>query len=453
MLALVDCNNFYANCERVFRPEWRQVPIAVLSNNDGCLVARSDEVKDLGYKLGDNYFQVRKQLARDGVIVRSSNYALYGDMSQRVMECLEGMVPKIEIYSIDEAFVDLHGMHDLQVYCHKIVQTVKQWTSIPVSVGVGPTKTLAKLANRLSKNAGNVFIMQQPPFPLEQVAIEDVWGIGRRLSLRLRLRGIGTAQDLADLDPMAARSMVGITLERTVRELRGESCMSIEEAPPPAQHLMVSRGFKGRVTTRNHLQEAVATYASRVAEKARAKEVYARTLQLFIRTGPFAKGPRYVNNASWTFLEPRNDNLSLVKAATTCLDAIWKDGYEYQKAGVMLTDLTTAKLKPTPLFEKASGASTQELMRVIDCLNQRYGRETVRVASSGIKRPWMMAREFLSPCYTTRWEDIPTVRAGGKPDLLSAELKEAILQKSGNHHKPRQIELTTIKHCLGRSLR
>ena len=414
MFGLVDCNNFYASCERVFRPDWRKTPIAVLSNNDGCIVARSDEVKALGYKLGDNYFQVKKQLARDGVIVRSSNYALYGDMSQRVMECLENLVPKIEIYSIDEAFVDLHGMPDLEHYCHKVVQTVQKWTSIPVSVGLGPTKTLAKLANRLSKKepvSGNVFIMQKP-FPLDEVEVEDVWGIGRRLSLRLRLRGIGTAQNLADLDPMTARAMVGITLERTVRELRGESCLSIEEAPPPAQHLMVSRGFKGKVTTKRHLQEAVATYASRAAEKARAKEVYAKTLQLFIRTGPFAKGPRYVNNASWTFLEPRNDNLSLVSAASRCLDAIWKDGYEYQKAGILLTDLYPAKLKPLPLFEKASGGEpTQELMRLMDRMNQRYGRETIRIASSGIKRPWMMAREFLSPCYTTRWEDIPTVRA------------------------------------------
>ena len=223
--------------------------------------------------------------------------------------------------------------------------------------------------------------------------------------------GIGTAQDLADLDPMTARKMFSIMLERTVRELRGESCMSMDEVPPDPQHLMVSRGFKGKVTTRNHLQEAVATYASRAAEKARAKEVYAGTVQIFIRTSPFSKGPRYVNNASWTFLEPRNDNLSLVKAATTCLDAIWKDGYEYQKAGVLLTDLSTAKLKPTPLFEKASGESTQELMRLMDRMNQRYGRETVRIASSGIERPWMMARSFLSPRYTTRWEDIPTVRA------------------------------------------
>ncbi len=413
MFALVDCNNFYASCERVFRPEWRQRPIAVLSNNDGCLIARSDEVKAMGYKLGASYFKVRKQLARDGVIVRSSNYALYGDLSQRVMGCLEELAPVVEVYSIDEAFLDLHGMRDLEAFGHHIAETVKTWTAIPVSIGIAPTKTLAKMANRIGKtmkDTGNVHVMQ-PPYPLDRVPIEDVWGIGRRLSQRLRRMGIGTARELADLDCMTARKSFSIVMERTVRELRGESCIPMEDVPPDAQHLMVSRGFKGRVTTKNHLQEAVATYATRAAEKARAKHVYAGTLQIFIRTCPFAKGSRYVNNASWRFLEPCNDTLSLVKAASTCLDAIWKEGYAYQKAGVMLTDLITADKKPTPLFEKTSEQSTRELMRVVDQMNHRYGRETLRITSSGYDRPWMMAREFLSPSYTTRWDDIPTVRA------------------------------------------
>ena len=413
MFALVDCNNFYASCERVFRPEWRQRPIAVLSNNDGCLIARSDEVKAMGYKLGASYFKVRKQLARDGVIVRSSNYALYGDLSQRVMGCLEELAPVVEVYSIDEAFLDLHGMRDLEAFGHHIAETVKTWTAIPVSIGIAPTKTLAKMANRIGKtmkDTGNVHVMQ-PPYPLDRVPIEDVWGIGRHLSQRLRRMGIGTARELADLDCMTARKSFSIVMERTVRELRGESCIPMEDVPPDAQHLMVSRGFKGRVTTKNHLQEAVATYATRAAEKARAKHVYAGTLQIFIRTCPFAKGSRYVNNASWRFLEPCNDTLSLVKAASTCLDAIWKEGYAYQKAGVMLTDLITADKKPTPLFEKTSEQSTRELMRVVDQMNHRYGRETLRITSSGYDRPWMMAREFLSPSYTTRWDDIPTVRA------------------------------------------
>ena len=413
MFALVDCNNFYASCERVFRPEWRNVPIAVLSNNDGCIIARSDEVKDLGYKLGASYFKVRNRLAQDGVIVRSSNYALYGDLSQRVMGCLEELAPIVEVYSIDEAFLDLKGMRDLEAFGHRVAKTVRKWTAIPVSVGIAPTKTLAKLANRLGKklpDTGNVFVMKAP-YALDQVPVEDVWGIGRRLSLRLRLMGIGTAQDLADLDCTVARKSFSIVLERTVRELRGESCIPMEEMPPDAQHLMVSRGFKGKVTTKNRLQEAVATYASRAAEKARIKDVYVGTLQVFIQTSPFAKGPKYVNNTYWTFMEPCNDNLSLVKAATTCLDAIWKDGYAYQKAGVILTELSTAEKKPTPLFEKTSRKSIEELMRVMDQMNHRYGRETIRIASSGFERPWMMARELLSPSYTTIWEDIPTVQA------------------------------------------
>ncbi len=413
MFGFVDCNNFYASCERAFRPDWRHLPVVVLSNNDGCIVARSDEVKKLGYQLGASYFKVRDQLDRDGVVVRSSNYALYGDLSQRVMECLESLAPTVEVYSIDEAFLDVRGVRDLEAYGHEVVRTVKQWTSIPVSVGIAPTKTLAKIANRQGKKlseAGNVFVMT-PSFCLKQEAVEGVWGVGRRLARRLRLMGIGTAQDLADLDYTIARKKFGVTLERTVRELRGESCLPMEEILPDAQHLMVSRGFKGRITSKHHLEEAVATYASQVAEKARVRGVYAAAIHVFIRTSPFNKGAHYVNNASRTFLDPCNDSLTLVKAAMACLDAIWKDGYFYQKAGVLLTDLSNERQRPSPLLERNLNESIAELMQALDRINQRYGRETLRVATSGTKRPWMMAREFLSPSYTTRWEDIPGARA------------------------------------------
>ncbi len=221
MFGLVDCNDFYASCERVFRPECRKVPVAVLSNNDGCIIARFNEVKDLGYKLGASYFKVRKQLARDGVIVRSSNHALYGNLSQRVMDCLEHLTPKVEVCSIDEAFLDLHGIRDLQNHGQEIAQTVKKWTSIPVSIGIAPTKTLTKIANRLGKTKpelNGVFVMQ-PPYPLDQIAVENVWGIGRRLAQRLRLMGIGIAQDLAHMDCMTARKTFSVVLERTPRGL------------------------------------------------------------------------------------------------------------------------------------------------------------------------------------------------------------------------------------------
>ncbi|MDE2759218.1 MAG: DUF4113 domain-containing protein [Paracoccaceae bacterium] len=357
------------------------------------------------------YFKIRKKLARDGVIVRSSNYALYGDLSQRVMSCLEELAPKLEIYSIDEAFLDVYGMRDPDAFGHRIVKTVKQWTAILVSVGIAPTKTLAKIANRISKgNDSPVHVLEKPPWPLDDITVEKVWGIGRRWAKRLRAKGIGTAGDLANLDVRMARGEFNVVLERTVRELRGESFLPLEDAPPPAQHIMVSCGFSQRVVDRQYLHEAVATYATRVAEKARDKGVHARTLQVFIRTSPHEKGPRYSNLTTWTFADPAQDTLSIVKAATNCLDKLWKPNYAYQKAGVMLIDLVSADHKPTPLFDRINPAS-EKLMEVIDRLNRHHGRETVRVASSGYVRPWSMARQFLSPCYTTRWDDLPVARA------------------------------------------
>lgn len=410
MFALVDCNNFYASCERVFRPDWRNKPIAVLSNNDGCIVARSREVRELGYGMGDAYFKVRKKLSMDGVIVRSSNYALYGDLSQRVMACLEELAPNMEIYSIDEAFLDVRGIRDPGAFGQEIVSTVLQWTAIPVSVGIGPTKTLAKIASRIGKGNDSSVHVLEPPWPLADIPVEKVWGIGRRWSKRLRAMGMGTAADLARLDVRTARLEFNVILERTVRELRGESCLPLEDAPPPARHIMVSRGFSQRVENRDQLREAVATYATRVAEKAREKGVHARTLQVFIRTSPHEKGPRYANSTTWTFADPAQDTLSIVKAAGACLNALWKDGYAYQKAGVMLTDLIATDNKPTPLLDRTADGY-RDLMPVMDRLNRRYGMETVRVASSGFERPWSMARQFLSPCYTTRWNDLPVAKS------------------------------------------
>jgi len=413
MFGLVDCNNFYVSCERVFRPEWRKVPIAVLSNNDGCIVARSEEVKKLGYPMGVPYFKVKNQLARDGVIICSSNYALYGDLSQRVMTCLEDMTPKVETYSIDEAFLDLHGIDDLNNFSNKIVQTVKQWTSIPVSIGVAPTKTLAKIANRLSKKSpelAGVCVMNST-FPLNQVAVEDVWGIGRALSKKLRLMGIGTAQDIADMDVRMVRGKFGVTMERTVMELRGEAVIALDDELPDPKQIIVSRQFNCQVTHKQYLEQAVATYASKAAEKARKKKVYARVVQVFVQASHFAKGPLYINTASKTLLDARNDDLTLVKAAVKCLDAIWKDGYEYKKAGIFLTDLSSSKHRAIPIFGKADDGLNDELMCAMDKMNKRYGHGTLRLATTGIERPWSMKREFISPNYTTRWEDLPTAQA------------------------------------------
>ena len=413
MFALVDCNNFYANCERVFQPEWRKAPIAVLSNNDGCIVARSDEAKNLGYRMGVPYFQVKNQFEQDGVIVRSSNYALYGDLSQRVMECLKDLALNVEVYSIDEAFLDLHGISNLENHGRKIIKTVKQWTSIPTSIGIAPSKTLAKIANRMSKKnleLANVCVLK-PPFSIDNVQIEDVWGIGRALSKRLRLMGIGTAQDLANLSPHIARKKFSVTVERTVHELRGESVITLEEEPPTPKQIIVSRGFGETITDKKYIEQAVTMYTSRAAEKARKKNVYAGVIHIFLKTSRFANSPYHMNSASWTLPEPSNDDLTLVRSALTCLDSIWRVGFAYSKAEIRLTELTSTKHQSASMFQTSDKEAHQDLMHIMDRVNKRYGHGTLRTAATGIECPWAMARNFMSPHYTTRWEDLPIAKA------------------------------------------
>ena len=412
MLALVDCNNFYASCERAFRPDLRGKPVVVLSNNDGCIIARSQEAKDLGYKMGDAFFKVKRRLQGDGVAVMSSQYALYGDMSHRVMSSLHEFTPRVDVYSIDEAFLDLSGFNDLPSYARQIKQSIEQWTGIPVSIGIAPTKTLAKVANRIAKKTPSLggVLMLEPPYPLDDVEAGDIWGIGRRISKRLSQMGIDTVGQLARSDPRHIRKTFSVVVERTVRELQGLSCIAFDEAPPHPQNIMVSRGFKGRVRSLQHLSEAVAFYASRAAEKARGKQVFASQLTIFIQTSPFSDGPRYANSAAVSFEVPVNDNARLVKAARYGLRQIFKPGFEYQKAGIMLTGLVYETARQSTLFSHDDDSRQNNLTATLDRINARFGRETVRLASSGFDRPWWMARERLSPCYTTRWRDIPLIR-------------------------------------------
>ncbi len=413
MLALVDCNNFYASCERVFRPDLRGKPIVVLSNNDGCLIARSAEAKALGYKMGEAFFQAYRRLDRDKVFVFSSNYALYGDMSARVMRCLEQFTPLVDVYSIDEAFLDLSGFDNLDTHSWNIKRSIEQWTGIPVSVGVAPTKTLAKLANRIAKKwpgKDGVFVLEGPDEQyLRKIEVGDVWGIGRQLSKQLVSLGVDTALDLAQLDPRLVRQKFSVVVERTVRELQGIPCIEFDEAPPHPQNIMVSRGFKNRVREKRQLHEAVALYASRAGEKARGKNVFATSITVFLRTSPFAPGPKYSNSATITYPEAVNDTPALIKAATQALDMIFRSGLDYQKADIMLTGLVYENERQTSLFTTPDTSKKEGLMAVMDKLNNLYGSETLRMASSGTNRPWWMARERLSPSYTTRWSDLARV--------------------------------------------
>ncbi len=414
MLALVDCNNFYASCERVFRPDLRTKPVVVLSNNDGCVIARCAQSKTLGIEMGAPYFQIRDKLAKLDVAVFSSNYALYGDFSARVMKILKTKAPAVEVYSIDEAFLDLSGFRNRDQYCRNLKTDVEQSTGIPVSVGVAPTKTLAKIANRIAKmdpaNGGVFILPNDPASDLAQIDVQDVWGVGRRLGRRLNEMEIKNARSLQKQDPRFIRQHFSVVLEKTVRELQGVPCFAFNEAPPHPQHIMVSRGFKGRVHTLKDLQEAVALYASRAAEKAREKKVFAHRLTVFINP-PFKEGHRQ-NGSSATMIFPQatNNTSALVKAALEGLRKISVEGLAYQKAGITLSELVYAHESQPSLFKSGSEEkSSTDLMKTLDGINQRFGRETVRIASSGFTRNWWMAREHLSPCYTSRWTDLQKV--------------------------------------------
>lgn len=423
--ALIDCNNFYASCERLFRPDLRERPVVVLSNNDGCIIARSPEAKALGIQMATPAFKVRDLLERERVAVFSSNYAFYADISSRVMQTIEHHWPDLEIYSIDEAFLDL-GAHpgsesERLAFLHNLRATIRQWTGIDVSIGSGPTKTLAKLGNFLGKkhpdfrDAG-VASLQDARLRaqlLPQIAIEEIWGVGRRLSQRLRQRGIQSAADLAGQDPAAIRARFSLTLARTVEELQGTICYGLEQDPAPSRQLVCSRSFGQRITRREQMREAVATYAARVSEKLREQQLHASQICVFARTSPFVDSqPSYSNAASTPTGFPTDDSRDIQRLSQQLLDAIWKDGYAYAKAGVMLSELSPAGNRQTPLFaDEEDLEKSQRLMQAIDRINRgKHGR--IQFAAQGIagQQSWAMHRGHCSPAYTTSWDQLPRVR-------------------------------------------
>lgn len=417
LFALVDVNNFYASCERLFEPRLEGHPVVVLSNNDGCIIARSQEAKDLGIPMGAAVHKVKDELRRQRVRVYSSNYALYGDMSARVVSVLKRFTPYLEVYSIDESFLDLRGFSDPIAYGHEIKDTVYRWTGLPVSVGIGATKTLAKVANRTAKknpNLGCVFAMPgNPDKLLALLKAEDVWGIGRRLAARLDRLGITTALDLKRTDPKFIRARFSVVVERTVLELRGIPCLALETALPPQKGIMVSRGFGKRVMDYGHIGAAVGTYASRAAEKLRRQGLAANKLTVSLRTSPFdTTQERYANAASFVFPEATTDTAEMIRTARRGLKKIYKPGLAYQKAGVFLDALEDARLAQRSLFPSpgVNRPRARALMRAVDRINAAWGRDTVRFAATGTQRPWAMKQGHKSPCYTTRWQDIKQVR-------------------------------------------
>lgn len=416
IFALVDCNNFYVSCERLFRPELAQIPVVVLSNNDGCIVARSQEVKALGIKMGTPVFKARELIAQHGVQVFSSNYTLYGDISNRVMQTLEGFTPHVEIYSIDEAFLDLSGFSDLLSHGQAIRQTVCQHVGVPVCVGIGPTKTLAKLANYAAKTykaTGGVVDLcdkERQKRLLQITPVEEIWGVGRRLTKRLQRYGVQTAGDLARMQPRQVRKLFSVVLERTVRELNGESCMDLEEMSLPKQQIVCSRSFGQKLTHYSDVREAICEFAARAAEKLRKEKQHAQTVQVFIRTSPFDKqGPYYSNAATGRLLEASADTREILAKALSLFEAIWKDGYRYAKGGVMLGDFCTPDRVQLNLFvpENRTKCSPQ-LMQTLDTIN-RSGQGKIWFGGQRPRKDWFMTQAKLSPAYTTRWESIPMV--------------------------------------------
>ncbi|TQN53429.1 Y-family DNA polymerase [Raoultella planticola] len=421
MFALCDVNSFYASCETVFRPDLKGRPVVVLSNNDGCVIARSAEAKPF-VKMGEPYFKQKDQFRRQGVICFSSNYELYADMSNRVMTTLEELSPRCEIYSIDEAFCDLTGVRncrDLTDYGREIRETVLRRTHLTVGVGIAQTKTLAKLANHAAKKwqrqTGGVVDLsniEKQRKLMGALPIDEVWGVGRRISKKLEAMGIKTVLDLADTDIRFIRKHFNVVLERTVRELRGEPCLGLEEFAPVKQEIVCSRSFGGRITEYHEMRQAICSYASRAAEKLRGEHQYCRFISAFVKTSPFALNePYYGNSASVKLLTPTQDSRDIITAATKCLDAIWKEGHRYQKAGVMLGDFYSQGVAQLNLFDdNAPRQNSEKLMEVLDHLNAKNGRGALYFAGQGIQTAWQMKREMLSPRYTTRYSDLLCVR-------------------------------------------
>ncbi|MFZ4539898.1 Y-family DNA polymerase [Propionivibrio sp.] len=421
IFALVDCNNFYASCEKLFNPKLAGVPVVVLSNNDGCVVARSAEVKALGIPMGVPWFKIHDQARQHGIVAFSSNYALYADMSNRVMEVLAQFSPDIEVYSIDESFLDLAGFESIGLaeYGRQIRERIQQWLGLAVCVGIARSKTLAKLANHCAKKnlAGANGVCDFTAMSaadmdslLDRIDVAEVWGVGRKLAPRLDAMGIRTVRALRDADANSVRARFSVVLERTVRELRGTSCLALEEVAPAKQQIICSRSFGQRVHDFDDLQEAVASYISRAAEKLRQQDSLAGAVTVHIQTSPFnLSEPRYQKAVTLPLPEATADSRLLARWALLILKQIYRPGFAYQKAGVMLSDICPRRMHQPSLF--GALGENERLMRTLDRINSRWGRGTLRLAAEGMGKEWQMKRGHLSPGYTTEWAGLPTVQA------------------------------------------
>lgn len=412
MYLLVDCNSFYASCEKVFRPDLKDSPVVVLSNNDGCIVARSREAKALGVSAWGPYFEAREKLQQHRVAVFSSNYELYGDLSQRVMNTLATFSPDLEIYSIDEAFLQIKNA-DLKLAA-RIKKTVEQWTGVPVSVGIGPTKTLAKAANHLAKkNSAGVMLLdsQNSGHYLAQIKVGDIWGVGRQYSRMLNRHGITNALLLRDSNDNFIRQKMKITGLRTVYELRGRPCLTMELQPPAKKDITASRSFGQPITEYSQMRQAIASYVTIAARKLRREKMLTRTVLVFVTTNPFQDN-FYARSQVETLSVTTADTSLLLHSANLALQKIYKEGYRYKKAGVMLLELSKPDFLQLNLFSGDDGYCDKQrhLLETIDRINQRYGKQTINFSTANFEHSWQMRRELKSPCYTTRWQELPVAK-------------------------------------------
>lgn len=420
MFGLVDGNNFYASCERAFNPELQGVPVCVLSNNDGCVIARSQECKDLGIGMGQPIHEVPPALRRQ-LRIFSANFALYGDLSGRVVSILRDQFARVEVYSIDESFVDFHGIRAEQreQVAAEVRARIRQWVGIPCCVGIGPTKTLAKLANKLAKKTPHGVVTVLPgDAALEKFPVEDVWGVGPRLTARLCAEGILTAADLCRAAPETLRARYGVVLARTQRELQGIACADLEESAPDRKQIVVSRSFGREVVALEDLQQAAATFAQRACEKLRARSLQANGVWVWFNTNPFKPdAPQYHPSGAMRLIAPTSDTREVLRLAQHLVRAMYREGYRYKKAGVGLLDLTHGDHQQADLFAQAD-PRPKSLMEVMDRANARFGRGALGLASSAwrprkgaLEKPvWRMNQATLSGRYTTSWGELAVAR-------------------------------------------
>lgn len=417
VFALIDCNSFYCSCERICQPALKRVPVVVLSNNDGCVIARTTEVKALGIPMGAPYFKVKDQLRDSGVVVRSSNYTLYADISNRVMRTIQSMVPCVEVYSVDECWADLTGVPDLLDLGRQVRAQLLRDVGMPVGVGISTTKTLAKLANWSAKKwpaTGGVVDLTDPARQerlLRIAPVTEVWGIGRRLAPQLQALGIETAWDLAQFDIATLRKQFGVTLERTARELGGVSCLEMSDGPPPKQAICSSKMFGEKLETIEPIREALATYVARAAEKLRSQQSVCGAIQVGLQTQVHnPELPRYSNSLSVALPLATDDTRDILAPALRALEAIYRPGYKYSKCSILLTHLSQRGEVTADLFAPAPRPGGERLMAAVDAINKREGRGTVRLGRIPADPWWGMRREMKSQCYTTRWDEVIGVR-------------------------------------------